>query len=40
MPDDQEARERLIGNERTKLTCTFVNNIAGSVTFAGVMGIR
>lgn len=37
MPDDPEARERLIGNERTKLTCTFLNNLAGSCAFAGII---
>ena len=38
MSDNPQARERLIGNERIKLTATLLNNLAGSCAFAGIIG--
>ncbi len=37
MSDDPQTRARLVDNERTKLTCTFLNNLAGSCAFAGII---
>jgi len=37
MSDNPQAQERLIGNERIKLTATLLNNLAGSCAFAGII---
>ena len=37
MSDDPEARERLIGNERIKLTAGLLNTLAASCIVAGII---